>query len=141
MGNVGNVSIVDKMDDFRIVDVAGSRDRNVAGTGHFEETVSSLPIGQPLSATLAHVPNETNPHAVAVFVDGRQVGWIGTTWSADAPELLFVKYLEAARITPRLTGRCELRTSQNLRYVLFYMPHDDELEAVTDELLREGFQP
>ncbi|WP_205873461.1 hypothetical protein [Mycobacterium camsae] len=124
---------------FRVVDVEGIRRRRVAGTSPYEDAVARLRPG-PVKVTLRHQPNEANPHAVAVYVLEQQVGWIGTTWTADAPELLWVKKLETAGIRPRLEGGVTIedfgeRFGGQYSDIDFYMPEDDELPHVAEQLI------
>jgi hypothetical protein len=117
---------------FRTVDVAGSRDRGVVAMFDFEETVAALPVG-PLKVTLRFQPNESNPSGIAAYVGDRQVGWLNTNWTATDPQIVWVKRLHDAWIRPRFQGKCEHRSSGT--YIIFYMPHNEELTAVADGLL------
>ena len=121
-----------------IIDVGGGRRRNTSGVEEFVYQDGPIPEG-PAHVTLRHQPNAANPYSVAVYLDDqRHVGWIGTTWSADAAELLWVRRLAAAGLRPRLRAECEyLRMGGNsYTYLFFYMPIDAELMAVADELIQ-----
>lgn len=124
---------------FKIVDVEGDRQRNTAGVDEFVYRDGPIPPGE-LTVTLRHEPNEANPFAVAVYLDDqRHVGWIGTTWSEDADELLWVQRLAAAGLRPRCEAWREIKRAagHEYTYLFFLMPYDDDLDAVADELIAQ----
>jgi hypothetical protein len=94
---------------FKFVDVDGTRRPNTAGVDDFVGKDGAFPEG-PHSVALRHEPNEANPHAVAVYLDDRRhVGWIGTTWDADSPELIWVQELSRRGPTAALQSRMRVQ--------------------------------
>jgi hypothetical protein len=102
----------------RVVKVPGTRERAVAGDGNFPAAMEALPVG-PLEVML---PNEVNPHAVAAYVDGEQVGWLQTAWSAKDRYTEWVRKLEAAGITPCFAGELCDRGEPLGRIINFLVP-------------------
>jgi hypothetical protein len=126
---------------YKVVDLRGTWDRAVAGTGWFEETVAGLPLG-PLKVTLRLKPNEDNPYAVAAYVGNRQVGWLATDWSATDPYVAWVTRLDAAHIRPRFQGECRLTVEvTKTKMINFDMPEPKELTAIADRLLSQFPNP
>lgn len=85
---------------YKIIDVQGTKTREVSSGWHFEDTLKSMPFGPGLM-TLRLEPNEANPYGISAYVNGQQVGWLGTDWTANDPQVKFMKRLDAAGILPR----------------------------------------
>lgn len=121
---------------YRVVDVEGSWDRKVVGNDHFPGVVDSIPLG-PVKVTLALKPNEANPHAVAAFVGGQQVGWLSTDWSPKDEWVQWMRHLDAANIRPRFNGECRLTEVTKTRQINFDVPGraDESLSVIADRLI------
>ncbi|KUI26559.1 hypothetical protein AU196_02810 [Mycobacterium sp. IS-1742] len=92
-----------------------------------------------MKVTLRLKPNDANPHAVAAFVGNRQVGWLGTEWTATDPWVEWMTRLDAARIRPRFAGVCRLHDILKYRLINFDVPgrNDEDLSAIADRLISE----
>jgi hypothetical protein len=121
---------------YRIVDVAGTRTREVASSWHFEDTLKSMPFG-PVLVTLLFEPNEANPYGISAYVSGRQVGWLGTDWTANDPQVKWMKRLDAAGIVPRFQGLHRLTTGTREHIMNFDFPgrHDDPLDDIAGRIV------
>ena len=89
--------------EYRIVDVPGSYWSTVDSDYLFADDIKRMPVG-PLLVTLRFEPNGANKYAVSAYVNGRQVGWLYTEWTASDPQVKFMRRLDEAGILPRLKG-------------------------------------
>jgi hypothetical protein len=123
---------------YKVIDVPGTRTRAVASSWHFEDTLRSMPFG-PVLVTLRLEPNEANPHGISAYVNVRQVGWLGTDWTANDPQVKWMKRLDAAGILPRFQGLHRLTENTCEHIVNFDFPgrHDDPLDDIARRIIGE----
>lgn len=89
--------------EYRIFDVPGDETFTVAGDSDFSDYIERIPLG-PVLVTLRFEPNDANKFAVPAYVNGRQVGWLSTEWTASDPQVMFVRRFDEAGILPRFQG-------------------------------------
>jgi len=111
--------------EYRIVDVPGSWTRAVAGDSHFADYIERMPLG-PVLVTLRFEPNDTNKYGVSAYVNGRQVGWLSTEWTASDPPVKFLRRLDDAGILPRFKGIHRLTGNTGSHIINFDVPGRDD---------------
>ena len=135
--------------EYRIVDVPGPdslyrlRARSsglprsltfaVAGDSDFADYIERIPLG-PVLVTLRSKPigmNQTNQYPVAAYVNGRQVGWMSTDWTAGLTgQIIFVLRLDDAGILPRFRGIHRLTGDTGRHIINFGVPRSDQLYEI-----------
>jgi hypothetical protein len=123
---------------YRIIDVPGTRTRAVAASWHFEDTLKSMPLG-PVLVTLRLEPNEANPYGISAYVNGQQLGWLSTDWTADDPHVKWMRRLDAAGIVPRFQGLHRLTLNDRRHIINFDMPgpQEDPLDDIATRIIGE----
>ncbi|MGA9357186.1 MAG: hypothetical protein WBW75_03995 [Mycobacterium sp.] len=125
---------------YKIIDVAGTKTRDVASSWHFEDTLRSMPFG-PVLVTLRFEPNEANPYGISAYVNGQQVGWLGTDWTADDPQVKWMMRLDAAGILPRFQGLHRLTGNTREHIINFDFPgrgrYDEPLDDIAGRIIGE----
>jgi hypothetical protein len=125
---------------YKIIDVQGTKTREVSSGSHFEDTLKSMPFG-PVLMTLRLEPNEANPYGISAYVNGRQVGWLGTDWTANDPQVKWMKRLDAAGILPRFQGLHRLTTGTREYVINFDFPrqgrNDEPLDDIASRIIGE----
>jgi len=111
--------------EYRIVDVPGSWTRAVVGDDHFADYIGRMPFG-PVLVTLRFEPNDANKYGVSAYVNGRQVGWMSTNWTASDPNVKFMRRLDDAGILPRFMGVHRLTDSDVRHIINFDIPGRDD---------------
>jgi hypothetical protein len=106
--------------------------------GIFEDTLRSMPFG-PVLVTLRLERTEANPHGISAYVNGRQMGWLGTDWTANDPQVKWIKRLDAAGILPRFQGLHRLTENAREHIINFDFPgrHDDPLDDIARRIIGE----
>ena len=135
-------------DDYRVVDVPGSRTRTVAGTSSFEETINALPLG-PIEVTLRLETKAANTSGLAAYVLDRQVGWLATQRSGiDSrlasgflwrdPWVTWVTQLDAAGVQPRFQGLLRIAGDPGRRVINIDVPGRNEprLSAIAKQIIK-----
>jgi hypothetical protein len=123
-------------DDYRVVDVPGSRTRTVVGTSSFEDTVNALPLG-PVEVTLRLQTNGANTRGVAAYVLDQQVGWLATQRSGMESRLAsgflwrdpwvdWMTTLDSAGIQPRFQGLLRIAGDKGRRVINIDVPGRNE---------------
>lgn len=123
-------------DDYRVVDVPGSRTRTVTGTSSFEETMNALPLGT-VEVTLRLQANGANPRGVAAYILDQQVGWLATQQSAIEsrlatgflfrdPWVTWMTTLDEAGIQPRFHGLLRMAGDPGRRIINIDVPGSNE---------------
>jgi hypothetical protein len=102
--------------EYRIVDVPGSCWSRVNSDYLFADYIKRMPVG-PVLVTLRFEPNDANKYAVSAYVNGRQVGWLYTEWTASDPQVMFMRRLDDAGILPRFKGIHRL-TGNTRRHII-----------------------
>lgn len=134
-------------DDYRVVDVSGSRTRTVAGTSSFEETLNALPLG-PVGVTLRLQRNGANTRGLAAYVLDQQVGWLATQQSIiDSrlatgflwrdPWVAWMTKLDAAGIQPRFHGLLRIAGDPGRRVINIDVPgrNDPSLATIAKQVI------
>ena len=124
---------------YRVVDVSGTFTRAVSGTNHFDETVEAMSLGD-VQVELRLEPNDANPHGISAYVDGRQVGWLATEWTARDPWVRWMRRLDSAGIRPRFQGVHRLTTNGLGHHMInFDVPgkNDEKLVVIANRLIKE----
>jgi len=106
---------------YKVIDVPGTWTRAISSTWHFEETLNRLPLG-PVLVTARFEPNEANKYGISLYVDGQQLGWLGTDWTARDPYVKFIRRLDAAGILPRFQGLHRLIGNTHDHIINFDVP-------------------
>ena len=109
--------------EYRIFDVPGDWTRAVAGDSHFSDYIERMPLG-PVLVTLRFEPNDANEYAVSAYVNGRQVGWLSTEWTASDPQVKFMRRFDEAGILPRFQGIHRLTGNTGSHIINFNVPED-----------------
>ncbi len=107
--------------EYTIVDVKGSWTRELRGTLYFPQTVNRLPTA-PLLVTMRLERRQADPYAVAAYVYGRQVGWLGSDWRRRDRFVRWMSSLEEARILPRFRAAIRLRERTGERVIAVRIP-------------------
>jgi len=134
-------------DNFRVVDVPGSRTRTITGTSAFQDTVDALPLG-PVEVRLLLESTESGTTGVAADIDGRQVGWLATQRSGamriqagsllwSDPLLTWMGRLDAAGIQPRFKGLLRIAGEPGRRVINIDVPGRNEprLSAIAKKII------
>ena len=91
--------------------------------------------------TLRLEPNEANPYGISAYVNGRQVGWLGTDWTANDPQVKWMKRLDAAGILPRFQGLHRLTSGTREHVINFDFPrqgrNDEPLDDIASRIIGE----
>ena len=111
--------------EYRIVDVPGSWTRAVVGDDHFADYIERMPFG-PVLVTLRFEPNDANKYGVSAYVNGRQVGWLSTNWTASDPYVKFMRRLDDAGVMPRFMGIHRLTENTGSQIINFDVPGRDD---------------
>jgi len=109
--------------EYRIFDVPGDETFTVAGDSDFSDYIERIPLG-PVLVTLRFEPNDANEFAVSAYVNGRQVGWLSTEWTASDPQVMFVRRFDEAGILPRFQGIHRLTGNTGSHIINFVVPED-----------------
>lgn len=107
--------------DYTILDVRGSRTRDLRGSLHFPHAVNTLPMA-PLLVTTRLERRQANPYTVAAYVYGRQVGWLGAEWRRRDPFIRWMLRLDEAGILPRFQGAIRLQAKTAERIIAVKVP-------------------
>ncbi len=137
----------EERDDYRIVDVAGTWTRSIAGTSSFAEAVAALPLG-PVEVTLRLQPKDSDPHGLAAYVDEQQVGWLATQRSGIEsrlasgflwrdPSVTWMTRLDAAGIRPRFQGLLRIAGDPGRRIINIDVPgrHEPRLSTLAKKII------
>jgi hypothetical protein len=109
--------------EYRIFDLHGDETFAVAGDSDFADYIERMPLG-PVLVTLRFEPNDANEFAVSAYVNGRQVGWLSTEWTASDPQVMFVRRFDEAGILPRFQGIHRLDGDTGSHIINFVVPED-----------------
>ena len=134
-------------DDYRTLDVAGSRTRTVAGTSAFEDTVSALPLG-PVQVTIRLQSKGGDDSGLAAYIADQQVGWLATQRSGIEsrlasgflwrdPWVTWITQLDSAGIRPRFQGLLRVAGDPGRRVINIDVPGRDEprLSAIAKQAI------
>lgn len=106
---------------YRIVDIPGSWTRAVAGDDYFIDYIRRIPFG-PVLVTLMFEPNEANKYGISAYVNGSQVGYLSTNWTASDPHVKFMRRLDDASVLPRFKGIHRLTGNTGSNIINFDIP-------------------
>jgi hypothetical protein len=122
---------------YKVIDVPGTWTRAVS-RGDFEDALESMPLG-PVLVTLRLDPNEADPYGICAYVNGRQVGWLATGWTADDPHVKWMTQLDAAGILPRFQGLHRLTMNTGSHIINFDIPgpQEDPLNDIARRIIGE----
>lgn len=128
--------------DYRIVDVPGSWTRAVVGDHYFADYIEHMPLG-PVLVTLRFEPNDANKYGISAYVNGRQVGWLTTDWTASDPWVKFVRRLDDEGVLPRFMGIHRLTANTGSHIINFDVPgrNDGRLGDIARRITGQPAKP
>lgn len=127
---------------YRIVDIPGSWSRAVAGDDYFTDYLERMPFG-PVFVTLRFEPNEANKYGISAYVNGGQVGWLSTNWTASDTWVKFVRRLDDAGVLPRFKGIHRLTGNTGRHIINFDVPgrNDGRLGDIARRITGQPAKP